>query len=72
MPYSKTLDRIARTDDRVDSYEYDPSNDMGAHWLHLAWPWVDQDGTGSIHEQTVKNALSEYAAIKEGATNERW
>jgi hypothetical protein len=56
--YSKQLARLAKADERIDSYEYDPGNDSGAHWLHLRWPWTTDDG-GSVHEYTVADCLSE-------------
>ena len=56
MNKSKILEQIAESNRRVISYEYDPENDMGIHWLHLRYPFTS-DGTGSIHESTVKDCL---------------
>lgn len=53
---SKILANVAATDGRVVSYEYDPDNDAGIHWLHLRYP-LTSDGAGAIHERTVKDCL---------------
>ena len=63
MPKSKVLARIEKEDDRVDEYEYDPGNDCGEHWLHLHWPYVTEDGDGSIHEYTVREVLEKLQTI---------
>ena len=59
MKPSKQLQRIADTDERVAVYEFDSGNDMGAHWLHLEWPWVDADDCGCIHDSPVGEWLRE-------------
>jgi hypothetical protein len=60
--YSKVLETIAKDHEKVDSYEFDPDNDFGAHWLHLKYPWVTDDG-GSVHERTVKDCLEVLGSI---------
>lgn len=61
---SKRLQQIADADPRIDEYEFDPSNDMGAHWLHLAYPLVAPHGGGSIHEDSVAACLAELKQIQ--------
>ena len=56
MGRSKILARIARNDERIAEYEYDPDNDAGQHWLHLNYPWATPDG--SVHESTVTDCLA--------------
>ena len=60
--FSKRLEQVAKDHPKVDSYEFDPGNDMGAHWLHLKYPWVTDDG-GSVHESTVKRCLEVLATV---------
>ncbi len=57
MSHSKVLRAVAERDERITSYEYDPSNDMGVHWLHLVYPYVVRGDGGSVHESTVKDCL---------------
>jgi len=61
---SKILRSLEREDDRISEYEFDPDNDMGAHWLHLEWPYVDDSGSGSIHENTVADCLYELRHVR--------
>lgn len=67
MRPSKTLSRLAEQDDRVAEYEYNPANDFGAHWVHLIWPWVSDDG-GSVHEKTVSDCLEQMKRIRPDPT----
>lgn len=54
--YSSILRKLADEDERVDSYEFDPDNDQGCHWLHLANGWINaESGTHSIHENSVSD-----------------
>lgn len=60
--YSRTLERIAKTDPRIDEYEFDPGNDNGEHWLHLKWPYLTDNGA-SVHENTVKECIKAMCFI---------
>ena len=53
--YSTLLERLADTDDRVQSYEFDAEFCGGQHWLHLADGWwlpfpdcLHQIGEGTV------------------------
>ena len=64
---SKTLSKIAASDNRVAEYEFDAGNDCGEHWLHLRYPWTTD--VGSVHERTVKDCLAALrGAWKEGSS----
>ena len=64
MAASRQLKRLAQTDRQVVEYEYDPGNDIGEYWLHLAEGFVDMIGVRSIHERTVTDVLAELQCVE--------
>jgi len=63
MPMSKQLAMLAEKDMRICSYEYDPGNEFGEHWLHLHYPMLC-DTDASIHERTVRECVEQLATIR--------
>ena len=63
MPKSKQLAMLAEKDDRIYSYEYEPENEFGEHWLHLVHP-LRCDAGASIHERTVRECVEQLTTIR--------
>jgi len=68
--FSLKLHRIAKQDDRIESYEFDAEYDGGQHWLHLASGyWLPfPDCVGSIGEPTVQEALDQLRRVEPGCS----
>lgn len=59
--YSKTLQKLADKDDRIDSYEFDGDS----HWIHLKEGFITDDLCHSIHEWRVADVLHYVSLISE-------
>lgn len=62
---SKTLEKVVKTDHRVESYEFEYGNEeFGCHWLYLKNGWLSTLDTHAIHERTVKECLDELKQVR--------
>lgn len=61
--YSKVLQRIADTDEKVEEYEFAGSYEDSPHWLHLAPGW-QVDDCHSVNGTTVSECRGELSRIQ--------
>lgn len=61
--FSKQLERVAQTDDRVIDYEYLGGNEDAPHWLHLTEGCLSSLGTHICNGATVEECLEELRQV---------
>lgn len=62
---SKTLDRIAKLDERVSDIEDLGPDEESRYWIHLRAGWLSpNDGSHTITGRTVKEARLSLASAK--------
>ena len=62
---SKTLDRIAKTDQRVSGVEDAGRDEESRYWIYLrsGW-WSPSDGSHTITARTIAEARESLASVK--------
>jgi len=73
MPFSKTLDRLAKTDDRYHSYEFRGDDEETNHALYLNSGWSAASDPGNVHfgsGRTVKECREAEPLVKQRNWNQ--